>query len=261
MFTFDFGFETPGADWNDAKIALIFATAGEEADFGKAAGSLAVADASRYAEFFEAQDGLKPLDAGVYSELSGGADPVGAALARAQEAREANIVPLIVAEDRSITERFCRGPLIALWGKVGRVEWDEAAIFGDRETVRAGVRAATSMAFKSIPANVMVITARAASDQPEIFQTALSNVKQPVYLSIDLDVLAPGVAQTTRSLEPGGLSWYNLIDAIELVFKGPGVEAIELVGTMETKSRSSSALLAAQIIIKVIGQIAAAAKR
>ena len=55
-YVFDFGFEVLGADWDDARLAFLFATIGEEDDFGKSSGPLAVADASRYAEFFEMQD-------------------------------------------------------------------------------------------------------------------------------------------------------------------------------------------------------------
>ncbi len=73
---------------------------------------------------------------------------------------------------------------------------------------------------------------------------------------LDLDVLAPSVAQTSRSLEPGGLGWYDLMELIEMVFMGPGVAAADLVGTGTVNPRSPSALLGSQVLLKVAGLLA-----
>ena len=56
-FTFNFGFENPGASWQDAYLALLFATGGTPEDIGRMPGGLAVADASRNVELFEMQVG------------------------------------------------------------------------------------------------------------------------------------------------------------------------------------------------------------
>ncbi|MCP4599134.1 MAG: hypothetical protein GY847_01110 [Proteobacteria bacterium] len=252
-YTFDFGFENPGSKWDDAKLAFLFAAPGEEADFGQVSGPLAVADASRFVEFFEMQDGLNPLSVGVYAELCGGSNPLAAVASRAKEARDRNIIPVTIGDDRRITENYCAGRLVAMWGKVGRQEADEPTILNESMAMLVGVRAATSTAFKTIPADVMIVTCHGVSVQPRVFAAALKKLTAPVHLSIDLDVLSPSVAQTPRSLEPGGLSWYNFTDAIEMVFKGPGVAAVDLIGTGKVSPRSPSALLSAQILTKIAG--------
>lgn len=256
-FPFSFGFETPLTPWNDAYLALFFAATGGEADFGKSQGPLAVADASRYIELFEMQSGVSLFELGTYAEVVGGDDPVATAAARAAEARGRGMFPIVVSEDRRLTERACTDPLVAFWGKVGRAEINEGALFAKQRTVLAGVRAATSSAFKTIPANVTILSARVLGTNHQILAEALKGISDPVHLSVDLDVLSPGVAQTSRSLEPGGISWYELMDALALVFSGPGVAALDLTGTATVAPRSPAATLAAQFLARAAGLITA----
>jgi len=255
--TIDFGFSDSSASWTDAYLALLFACRAQPGDVGRASGPLAVADASRFIELFEMQVGLSPLDIGTYAEAVGGDDPVETAVARATEARTRGMFPIIVGDDRRVTERHSAEPLVALWGKVGRIEADETALLGRHPAILAGVRAATNNAFQAIPQTVTIITARTLIEQREIFREALSRFKDPVHLSIDLDVLSPAVAQTSRSLEPGGLSWYGLMDAIEMVFQGPGVAAADLVGTGQVGPRTPAALMGSQVLLRLAGLLAA----
>jgi arginase family enzyme len=252
----DFGYEDSGASWTDAYLSLLFACRGEAGDIGRTAGPMAIADASRFIELFEMQVGLSPLDVGTYAEVVGGDDPIETAVARAAEARSRGMFPVIIGEDRRVTEKHCSDPLVALWGKVGRIETDETALLSRSPSVLGGVRAATANAFQAIPQTVTILTARALADQRDIFRAALANLTDPVHLSIDLDVLAPAVAQTPRSLEPGGLGWYDLMDIIEMVFKGPGVVAADLIGTGTVNPRSPAALLGSQILLRVAGLLA-----
>ena len=59
-----------------------------------------------------------------------------------------------------------------------------------------------------------------------------------------------------RSIEPGGLGWYELLDAIDMVFQGPGVATADLVGTAAVTPRSTAALVGAQILLKLAGLLA-----
>jgi agmatinase len=254
--SFDFGFEQKGAPWDKAKLALFFACQGKVEDIGNKPGPLAVADGSRFVELFEMQVGVSPLDVGTYAEIVGGIDPLTLAIQRAGAARAKGMLPVIVAEDRRATKGSGEAALVALWGKVGRKEADETAILSGRSTILAGVRAATSHAFQTIPGNVTIITARGMGGEQQMFRQALDTCLEPVHLSIDLDVLAPSAAQTPRSIEPGGLSWYDLMDALELVFAGPGVLAVDLVGTAQVSPRTPASLSSAQILLKLAGLLA-----
>jgi hypothetical protein len=256
-FTFDFGFETTSVSLDDAYAAFLFACLGDQGDLGQATGPLAIADASKYVEFFEMQVGLSPLEKGVYTEVLGGPSPVEKAAERLSESKEKDTFPIIIGENRALTEKVCDCPLVALWGKIGRLEAEENAVFNRSGAVLAGVRAATSRAFRAIPSQATILTSHALNTNPELLKQALEEITEPVHLSIDFDVLSPGVAQTNRSLEPGGLSWYELIGGIETIFENPGVCAVTLVGTEEIKPMSTAALLGAQLLICLAGLQAA----
>ena len=255
-FTFDFGFETKGASWEDAYLALLFACDGALTDLGRASGPLAVADASRYIELFEMQVGISPLNIGTFAEAVGGKDPFEAARSRAEQARSRGMFPVIIAASRRATSHDMEMPLVAFWGTVGRTEGDERAILEGRRAILAGVRAATSAAFQSIPTSATIVDSRAILADKEHLKEALKNIERPVHLSIDLDVLAPATAQNPRSFEPGGLSWYDLMETIDLVFSGPGVASAELVGTGLIEPRSAASTLSAQVLLRIAGLLA-----
>ena len=253
----DFGYSDTSTSWDDAYLALLFAAAADASQIGKASGPLAIADASRFVELFECQVGLSPLGVGTYAEAVGGDNPVVAAVERAAEARSRGMFPVVIGDDRRVTDLGCRDPLVALWGKVGRIEVDEAGTLSrSNPAILGGVRAATANAFQAIPGNVTILTASAICQHKEVFKDALSRISDPVHLSIDFDVLAPSVAQTSRSLEPGGLGWYDLMDLLEIVFDGPGVAAVDLVGTAQIAPRTPAALLGSQVLLRVAGLLA-----
>jgi arginase family enzyme len=260
-FAFDFGFEAPGASWNDAIVAVFFASNASTEDLATIPGPTAIADTSRYIELFEMQVGLTAQELGIYAEIVGGEDPILQAAKRASEARARGKIPFLVGANRRITEHACRNPLVALWGKVGRPESNEAALLNARETVLAGVRSATSSAFQSLTGNIAIITSKVFSMDHDVLKNALGGITGPAHLSVDLDVLAPGVVQNDRSIEPGGFSWYDLTDALEIVIEGPGIAAVDITGTEAVRPRSPAGCIGAQIILKIAGMLAAAQRR
>ncbi len=260
-YQFDFGFDSSCASWDDAKIAFLFAAMGGQGDFGVIPGPLAVADASRYAELYEIDGDFEPFDIGVYAELCGGSDSVESAASRFNEARSKGILPVVIGADRRVTQAVCDSTLVALWGKLGRQEADEKVICEKHRTFLTGARAATSSAIGAPAGDVTLLTCQRMAASQNTMASALDKIEGPVHLSIDLDVLSPGVAKTHRSLEPGGLSWYGLIDAIDAVVSGPGIGSAELVGCKEVAPRSPGALLAAQILIKLVSALWATHKR
>jgi arginase family enzyme len=252
-YSIDFGFEGRGVSWDDAKVALLLAGNAARDAMDSEPGPTALADASRYIELFEMQVGVSPMDVGVYTEVTGGKDPVASAAARAEEARRSGKFTIVVAGDRSISEHSGKAPLVALWGKLGRPEVDEETLFHSRKTILVGVRAATSTAFKVLGGDVAIVTPRAFISNGESLKDVLDNIDQPVQLSIDLDVLSPAAAQNNRSVEPGGFSWYDLMDILNMVFAAPGVSGVDITGTGAIQPRTSAASIGAQLILNIAG--------
>jgi agmatinase len=238
-------------------IAFLFACLGEKSDLGESSGPLAIAHASQYVEYFEMQIGISPLEMGVHSRVLGSPSLSGTVWDTFTSADSDNALPIVVGEDRRITEQCCGPPLVALWGKMGREEADEFAILNANATVLAGVRAASSNAFKTLPGEVTIISSHALRGEKTILEQALGELNDPVHLSIDFDVLSPGVAQTERSVEPGGLSWYDVMDIVDMVFQNPGLASVDLVGTKQIMPKSTPALIGAQILMHLAGLAAA----
>jgi hypothetical protein len=260
-FEFDFGFEIPSASIDDACIAFLFACEGQKSDLGNSSGPLAIAHASQYVEYFEMQIGISPLEMGVHSQVLGSFSLSGTVWDVILSTDNHHVLPVVIGEDRKITEQSCSRPLVAFWGKMGREEADEVALLNSNATVLAGIRAASSNAFKAVTDNVAIITSRTVHLDKKILEQSLGELIGPVHLSIDFDVLSPGVAQTERSVEPGGLSWYDLMDMIEMVFQDPGVASVDIVGTKKIAPKSTPALIGAQILMRLAGLTAASLTR
>jgi agmatinase len=89
--------------------------------------------------------------------------------------------------------------------------------------------------------------------QWESFLQKVNSLKGPVYLSIDMDVFNPAVVPGVGTPQPGGFSWYQMIEVLESLFSGKqidlrGVDMVELV----PESSRVSEMTAAKLLLKII---------
>ena len=63
----------------------------------------------------------------------------------------------------------------------------------------------------------------------------------PVYLTIDIDVLDPGIAPGTGTPEPGGLSFLDLIDVLMKLrqLRVVGMDIVEVNPMLDSSGRTS----------------------
>lgn len=254
----DFGYNNASSDHEAAKIVILFLDTHSVANIGLLPGPSAVLDASRYIELFEMQIGSSPLDYGVAAQLidySEGIEPLKKAL---QEIKIAGQTPIVLGPNRQFSDQLCNAPTVAFWGKIGRAEVEEAELFKKNTTVLAGIRAAGAAAFQSVPSTVTILTCENLKIQHDLLTTAIKNIHEPIHLSIDLDVLSPAVAQNSRSVEPGGFDWYELVKLLEIVMSGPGICSVEITGAQSVQPKSAAATLCSQILLRLAGLIALA---
>jgi agmatinase len=92
----------------------------------------------------------------------------------------------------------------------------------------------------------------------EGWQAALEHLKAipgPVYLSIDLDALDPGIMPGVGTPEPGGLSYYQVLGILEtLAARGP-IVGLDLVELAPIPGQTVSEFTAARILYKALGYI------
>jgi agmatinase len=93
---------------------------------------------------------------------------------------------------------------------------------------------------------------------PEGWEAALEHLKGitgPVYLSIDLDALDPGIMPAVGTPEPGGLSYAQVLTLIEtLTNRGP-VIGLDLVELAPIPGHRVSEFTAARLLYKALGYI------
>lgn len=81
----------------------------------------------------------------------------------------------------------------------------------------------------------------------------LNTLSDEVYLSISADSLDSGIMPATGHPEPGGLSWYNLLELIKLVCVRKHVVAADLTELSPIAGLTAPNFLAAKLIYKLIG--------
>lgn len=74
-----------------------------------------------------------------------------------------------------------------------------------------------------------------------------------VYLSIDLDVLDPSVMPAVGTPEPGGLSWYQLVDLVRDVACRRKIVGLDVVELCPQPGDISPNFLAAKLVYRLLG--------
>jgi len=73
-----------------------------------------------------------------------------------------------------------------------------------------------------------------------------------VYVTIDLDVFDSSVMPSTGTPEPGGLSWYDVIDLARLVFQKTSVVGFDVVELCPNPENRAPDFLAAKLVYKLL---------
>jgi agmatinase len=83
----------------------------------------------------------------------------------------------------------------------------------------------------------------------------LKGISGPVYLSIDLDALDPGIMPAVGTPEPGGLSYGQVLTIIETLTKRGPVIGLDLVELAPIPGHRVSEFTAARLLYKALGYI------
>jgi agmatinase len=92
----------------------------------------------------------------------------------------------------------------------------------------------------------------------EAFEQALSHLQGipgPVYLSMDLDALDPGIMPAVGTPEPGGLTYYQVLTIIETLARRGPIIGLDLVELSPIPGNRVSEFTAARLLYKALGYI------
>lgn len=76
-----------------------------------------------------------------------------------------------------------------------------------------------------------------------------------IYITIDVDVLDPAVMPSTGTPEPGGMTWYQLMDALERVISGRKVIGADIVELAPIEGLHHPDYTCARMIYNLMGMI------
>jgi len=85
----------------------------------------------------------------------------------------------------------------------------------------------------------------------------LEKIPEPVYVTLDADVLDPGVMPGVGAPEPGGLSYYQVVEILQTLARRGPVVGLDLVELTPIPGNRVSEFTAARILYKALGYIAA----
>ena len=80
----------------------------------------------------------------------------------------------------------------------------------------------------------------------------LPKLKQKIYITIDVDVFDPSIIRNTGTPEPSGLTWNNIINSLELIFKHKQIIGVDIVEFAPNNNFESEAYTLAKLAHKIM---------
>lgn len=104
---------------------------------------------------------------------------------------------------------------------------------------------------------------RSYSSQEILFQNGLNRFQSDLaamagrnfYLSLDIDVLDPSLVPGTGTPEPGGVGWYDLLQAIKIITRYGPIRGGDLCELLPIPGSRLSEFVAAKLIFKLLSYI------
>jgi agmatinase len=82
--------------------------------------------------------------------------------------------------------------------------------------------------------------------------SAIEQMTENVFITIDLDAFDPSIMPSTGTPEPGGLLWYETLEFLKQVFAEKNVVGFDIVELCPNKIEKSSDFLAAKLYYKML---------
>jgi agmatinase len=117
--------------------------------------------------------------------------------------------------------------------------------------VQVGIRSMDSSEKQALDRN-RVIFAQDILTNKSWIENVLSKLSQNVYITIDLDVFDPSIMPSTGTPEPGGLSWYEVLELLRTVFENRNVVGFDVVELCPDDRNKAPDFLAAKLIYKLL---------
>lgn len=245
---------------------------------GTAGGPAALLDASRHVEGFDGVD--VPAEAGIYTGAGvlcegRGAEAVLADVAsRVSDAAARGRVPVVLGGEHTVTLGAVRG-LYGRGSRFGVVQFDAHADLRDRyegNPLSHGsvMRRVVDMGVPLFQAGVRSLSAAESAlrwerriPHMDAIDGGLScggallppSFPRNIYITFDVDAFDPSVLPGTGTPEPGGMSWYEAVNALASAIRGRNVLGFDIVELAPVAGSRVSEFTAAKLLYTMVGLI------
>ena len=87
---------------------------------------------------------------------------------------------------------------------------------------------------------------------PKWVDAVVETLKNPVYITIDVDGLDPAIMPATGTPEPGGLGWYEVLALLRATFTRRNVVACDVVELSPLPGVAAPNFLCAKLVYKML---------
>jgi len=119
--------------------------------------------------------------------------------------------------------------------------------------VQVGIRNISEEEVKALPGlNTTIFYDWNMRDDPQWIDRVVEALTGPVYITVDLDGLEPGLIPATGTPEPGGLAWREAMTLLRRTFERKQVVACDVVELCPLPGHWSSNFTAAKLVYKLL---------
>jgi agmatinase len=121
--------------------------------------------------------------------------------------------------------------------------------------VEVGIRSAEAEEWDWLTRNRVPVVSWPPADGSDYVTEVLAQLGDPVYVSIDLDVLDPSIMSAVGTPEPGGMGWYELLRLLRAVAANRTIVGFDVVELAPDEGPEACAYTAAKLVYKLIGYV------
>jgi agmatinase len=266
--------------WEKAQVALLpipyDLTTSYQA--GTRRGPQAILDASLHVELYDEELETEPYQLGIHTlpplePLASGPEEMSQRIEYAtRKILKAKKLPLVLGGDHSICLGVVRA-LTAEHGKLNVLQLDAHADLRDSyqgtkyshacvgrrvaeiaRLFQLGIRSFSSEEAEFMKgSNVTTVRARELHQNAKAGERLLNALRDPVYITLDVDVFDPAIMSATGTPEPGGLDWMTVLALLRRVFEAHRVVGCDVVELAPISGMAAPDFLVAKLVYKLIG--------
>jgi len=256
----------------------------KDVSYGKGAsqGPKAIIKASQYMEYYDEQYDCEAFEDGIIIETiedmkdKTPEDMISVVIEKIKKIKENNKNKFIISigGDHAVTNGIIQGMDAVEKEPFGVIQFDAHSDFREswnnskynhacvakriaekHPLVLLGIRSQDIDEVKTIQDKKNVFVVKAYEYDIKKIRSIISALPKKVYITIDVDVFDPSFIRNTGTPEPGGLGWYDVLKALEIIFMEKKVIGADIVEFAPKENYEAEAYSLARLTYKIMSLV------